>query len=139
MLRILHRSLVTIENHTRVNPKNNILEITDALNEFSEKHDLIKKTFECCNKSIDNCIKDELEIGIEPLGGVIRENIRIKFHSQFLINSSEWRYVPCIKTRLHLFDCKGLEQFDDTDYIGYYEYDVDENGNCFDDWFVLEN
>ncbi len=119
--------------------KNSILEITDVLNAFSEKHDLIKKTFEGCNKSIDTCIKEELEIGLEPLGGVLRENIRIKFHSQFLVNDREWRHVPCVKTRLSLYDCKGFEEFDDTDYIGFYEYDVDENGECFDDWFVLEN
>ncbi|NOQ74464.1 MAG: hypothetical protein GQ574_20810 [Crocinitomix sp.] len=46
-----------------------------------------------------------------------------------MICNREFRHTPCFKTRLNLFDNEGkTEDFDEMEYIGFYELDVDENG-----------
>lgn len=116
-----------------------ILEIQKELNLFSRKHNLIEETFKSCKEAIETCFREDAELGIITLGGIPKENIRVKFNSQFLINNREYRYTPCFKTKLILFDNEGKgENFDEMEYIGYYELDVDEKGVVFDDWLVFE-
>jgi len=112
-----------------------LLELKIKLNKFSEKHNLLEKTFQYCKDNIQSCLVEEKELGIIPLNGTSHENIRIKFHSQFLLNNREYLYTPCFTTRLNIYDNEDkTEDFNEMQYIGYYDLDVDENGIIFDDW-----
>lgn len=120
--------------------KNDILAITETLINFSEKHDLVNKAIAGCHEAIENCIQSDLENGIEPFGGFIRENVRLQYHSQYLITDHIFSRSPIFRTRLSLFNKNGpSEEFAEMEIIGSYENDTDEDGKCIDDWLILKN
>ena len=114
--------------------------ITEFLNEFSEQHDLQNRVLISCNTAIEQCYNDDIEIGLDPFDGIPPENIRVTFHSQFLVAQHVLRAGTCFKTKLSIFNNNGsTEDFDEMDYVGYYELDVNEKGESIDDWLVFES
>lgn len=114
--------------------------ILKSLNDFSEQHDLIHRAFNGCNISIEQCMNDEIDIGLEPFDGISPDHIRVNFHSQFLVSKHVSRSASCFKTKLSIFNNNGsTEDFDEMDYMGYYELDVNELGESIDDWLVFES
>ena len=70
--------------------------------------------------------------------GIPEENIRLKFNSQFLISKREHSDTPCFKTKFDIYNNAGKsEVYEEMEYVGFYELDVDENGVIFDDWLVF--
>ncbi|SFT86072.1 hypothetical protein SAMN05216474_2799 [Lishizhenia tianjinensis] len=117
-----------------------ILEQKKLLEEFAKKHSLKERTIEGFKKNRDRCYKEDVEIGIPPLNGYPKDTLVCFFRSHSLIFERSYRYSPCIRTHVSIcYKDHDTENMLDLECVGYYQLDVDENGESFDDWFVLES
>lgn len=123
-------------------------ELINYFNNLSEKYSLIDESIESCKKII---FGGEIDINeYLSLKNVDKENftlddIIISFYSQSLIFKNKTyedlglnEIFPLIETRIKLFTTKNLISDDYLLEIGYYRLLSEMNGECFDDFFVLE-
>lgn len=112
-----------------------IIEMSSFLDQFISENDIINQTLKSCQRAIDECEKEEIELELPPLNGMDKSKLHFKFEECSMLFKRIGRHQPCIRTTVNiLFD----EDYEGESLgVGYYSLDIDENGEVFDDWLIL--
>lgn len=108
--------------------------IVQQLAAFSQSHHLKEEAMNGCRTSMQNCIADDPE----GLGGFEIDELKLIYLGQRLIVDSFYKQMPFLKIEIGIFKKEENEIYvEGHERIGYYEYDVELNGESFDDWLII--
>jgi hypothetical protein len=105
----------------------------EKLNSISEKLNLWKKAESNAVKCIENYILESIEFDYPMLQKVTKSDFVITKDSQSLIFWSNGNQTYILRTSLNLNLQNEIENIS-----GYYYFDVNENGEFVDEWFVIK-